>query len=61
MIGWLVAFYMYTKSKSPKTWGLIASLILLVVYLIPHSVLGSELDYNKIDKEKQNIEQLKLE
>lgn len=58
LIGWLVALYMYGKSKAPKLWAFLASILLLVVYLIPHSVLGSELDYNKLDKEKGKIEQV---
>jgi len=58
LIGWLIAYYIYPKSKSPKKWALFASLLLLIVYLIPHSVLGSELDYNKLDKEKNKIEKI---
>lgn len=58
MIGWLLALYMYYKSKNPKWWAVFASIVLLSVYLIPHSVLGSELDYNKIDKEKSQIEKV---
>jgi hypothetical protein len=52
-LAWLIAFFMYKKSKQPKNWALGASIVLIVVYLIPHSVLGSELDYNKLDKEKR--------
>ncbi len=50
IIGWLVALYMYKRSAIPERWAIYASILLLVVYLIPHSVLGSELDYSKIDK-----------
>ncbi|MDH7605183.1 MAG: hypothetical protein QHH13_09800 [Melioribacter sp.] len=49
MIGWLVAFYKINKSDNPKRWILFASIIMLIVYLIPHSVLGSELDYSKFN------------
>ena len=56
LIGWLIALFMYGKSKLPKKWALFASLLLLVVYLIPHSVLGSELNYNEIDKMNIKIE-----
>lgn len=58
LIGWLIALYMYGKSKVPKSWALFASILLLVVYLIPHSVLGSEIDYSKLDKEKNKIENI---
>ncbi len=58
MIGWLTAFNMYERSKNPKLWAVFGSIILLAIFLIPHSVLGSELDYNKLDKEKLQIEKL---
>lgn len=63
-IGWLIALYMYGKSKLPKKWALFASILLLLVYLIPHSVLGSELNYNELDKENiknEKIQNLLLE
>lgn len=49
MIGWLFAFYKIKKSSNPKVWVLAAAILMLIVYLIPHSLLGSELDYSKID------------
>ena len=55
-IGWLIAFFMLKKSQNPKRWVLFAALLMLTVYLIPHSVLGSELDYSKLENEKQSIE-----
>lgn len=51
-IGWLAALLMYTKSKVPKIWALVGAIVMMIVYLIPHSAMGSELDYNKLDKEK---------
>jgi hypothetical protein len=47
-IGWVAAFIAQYKSKKPGVWVLGAALLMLVVYLIPHSVLGSELDYSKM-------------
>lgn len=61
LIGWLVALFMYGKSKLPQKWALFASLLLLLVYLIPHSVLGSELNYNEIDKMNIKIEKYQNE
>jgi hypothetical protein len=43
VIFWLIAFFMKKKSK---WWVLVATILMIVVYLIPHSVLGSELDYS---------------
>jgi len=41
-IVWLVAFFLRKKSK----WlVLVAAVLMMAVYLIPHSVMGSELDY----------------
>jgi len=50
-IAWLVAAIMLGRAKHPTRWALAASIITVVVYLIPHSVLGSELDYSKMDKQ----------
>lgn len=61
LIGWLFSLYMYGKSKSPKLWALFGSAVLLIVYLIPHSVMGSELDYNKLDKQNEKTEYRLLE
>lgn len=52
LIAWLIAFFMYKKSNRPKTWALGAAIVMLIVYLIPHSLLGSELDYNKLDEQQ---------
>ncbi|MGD8777652.1 MAG: hypothetical protein PVH88_01675 [Ignavibacteria bacterium] len=53
---WLFALFMYSKSQNPRMWALIGSVGLIIVYLIPHSVMGSELDYNKIDKLNNKID-----
>lgn len=54
LIGWLIAAWAVYKSSRPKFWVIFAAVLMLIIFLIPHSVLGSELDYNKLDKEKQN-------
>ena len=41
-IFWLLAFILMKKSR---WWVILAAGVMLIVYLIPHSVLGSELDY----------------
>lgn len=50
LIAWIIAFISIKKGKSIKTWTLIASIVLFLVYMIPHSVLGSEIDYSKEEK-----------
>jgi hypothetical protein len=57
VIGWIVALVAMKKSANPKRWIIFASVLMFIVYLIPHSVLGSELDYNEMDKQKNKIEQ----
>ncbi len=41
-IFWLAAFFLKKKSK---WWVGLATVVMIIIYLIPHSVLGSELDY----------------
>ena len=49
MIGWIAALIAGRRGKPARWWVLGASILLLVVYLIPHSLLGSELDYSQLD------------
>ncbi len=48
MIGWLIALFMMRRGKPARGWVLAASILLLAVFLIPHSLLGSELDYSRV-------------
>jgi len=57
-IGWLIALFAVVKEKKQKLWVIFATVLMFAVFLIPHSVMGSELDYNKLDKEKTQIEQM---
>ena len=45
---WIVALVAGRKGKPARPLVLAAALVTLVIYLIPHSVLGSELDYSKM-------------
>jgi hypothetical protein len=46
MLAWIAALVAVFKSKSSRGWVIAAAIILLAVYLIPHSMFGSELDYS---------------
>lgn len=46
-IFWAIALFMLYKDKMNRIWPVIAALILLLVFLIPHSMLGSEIDFTK--------------
>jgi hypothetical protein len=48
MIGWIIALRAGRKGREARAWVLAASLIFLVAFLIPHSILGSELDYSTL-------------
>lgn len=42
---WLVAWIRIRKNGAGRAWAVAAAIILIAVYLIPHSMFGSELDY----------------
>jgi hypothetical protein len=48
-IGWIIAIIAGRKGRPARGWVLAAAILLLIVFLIPHSVLGSELDYSEMD------------
>jgi hypothetical protein len=50
MIAWIAALVAGRKGKNARGWVLAAAVILLLVYSIPHSLLGSEFDYSKLPK-----------
>lgn len=48
-IFWVIALFVLRKNKKNRFWPVFASIVLIAIYLIPHSVLGSELDYTAIE------------
>lgn len=46
-IGWVIAAIAQYRSKNPGRWILGAVILMIIVFIIPHSLLGSELDWNK--------------
>jgi hypothetical protein len=48
LAGWLVALIKNRGGRDGRGWIVIAAVFMLVIYLIPHSLLGSELDYTKM-------------
>jgi hypothetical protein len=48
MVGWIAVLFLMRKGKQARIWTVLAAVLLMVVYSIPHSVLGSELDYSKL-------------
>ncbi len=47
-IVWMIALVKTWKNRQHYKWTLAASIVMLVVYLIPHSLMGSELDHREI-------------
>ncbi len=47
MVGWVAALVAGRKGKPARGWVLLASALMLVIFLIPHSLLGSELKYTQ--------------
>lgn len=48
MLGWLLAWFKNRGGREGRGWIIFAAVLMLVIYLIPHSVLGSEIDYTKL-------------
>jgi hypothetical protein len=46
LIAWIMAAVAVRRSKHPGRWVVGAALVTLAVFLIPHSLLGSELQYS---------------
>jgi uncharacterized membrane protein YjjB (DUF3815 family) len=45
-IFWAIAVWRLKKNPENRTWPVVAMVVLLVVFLIPHSMFGSSLDYS---------------
>lgn len=45
---WIVALIAGRKGRPARPFVIAASLVTLVIYLIPHSLMGSELDYTRM-------------
>lgn len=48
MLGWLWAWFLNRKQESHRGWIIFAAILMLAVYLIPHSVFGSEIDFKDL-------------
>jgi len=55
LIAWIVAALALRRATKPQRWVLGAAIVTLIVFLIPHSVLGSELDYSALDQAKKAV------
>lgn len=60
MIGWIVAIIAGRRGKPARGWVLGASILMLVIFLIPHSLLGSELDYSQMNASLSSSDALRM-
>lgn len=44
-IFWLIAFIQQQRKRNYKIWVIVAALVLIIIFLIPHSMWGSELNH----------------
>jgi len=45
-IFWVIAMFVLRKNRQNRLWPVIAAVVTLAIFVIPHSVLGSEFDYS---------------
>lgn len=45
LLGWVAAAVAVERNRHAKLWAITAAILMLVVFAIPHSLLGSELKY----------------
>jgi hypothetical protein len=52
-IFWVIAWWKLKKNPANKLWPAIAVIVMFAVYLVPHSTMGSEIDYTKTEQVSQ--------
>ncbi|MCB2204755.1 hypothetical protein KQI65_08395 [bacterium] len=58
LVAWLIALATIWKADSlrehpARRWAVVgASVVMLLIFLIPHSMMGSEIDYRELDRQK---------
>jgi hypothetical protein len=46
---WLIALFRLFRNRQERTWVIVAAVVLLLIYMIPHSMLGSEIDHTLVE------------
>ncbi len=55
-IFWVIAWFVLRKKPQNRLWPLLAVLAMIMVYSIPHSVMGSEIDHTKDGKQNTEMD-----
>ncbi len=50
LLGWAAAAVQIYRKPNPKWWVVGAAAVMLIIFFIPHSLLGSEIDYSKLPR-----------
>jgi len=58
LVAWVIALAMILKNKKPRFGVLGAALVMMVVFMIPHSMHGSELDYADLESAGNSTSQI---
>lgn len=45
LVVWVLAVYKLWKNREKRGWALVAAIVLMLIYLVPHSMMGSEIDH----------------
>ncbi len=51
---WVIAVWRIRRRPNQTWWALLATVVMIAVYLIPHSMLGSEIDFREIENQPVN-------
>ena len=54
-IFWVIALIALYRKPERRVMPIVAAIVLLAIYSIPHSMLGSEIDYTKLDSEQTEM------
>ncbi|MBN1481383.1 hypothetical protein EH223_03325 [candidate division KSB1 bacterium] len=57
LLAWLIAFFMIRRTPKARLWVVGAALVMLIIFLIPHSMHGSELDYSTNTTGEESMKQ----
>jgi hypothetical protein len=52
LAGWIAATFAVLRLRNPKPWVLGAAVLMFLVFMIPHSLGGTELDWKELDAQK---------
>ncbi|MBN1465626.1 hypothetical protein JXA02_07700 [candidate division KSB1 bacterium] len=57
LAAWMIALLRIRRQPNARLWPFAAALVMFVIFLIPHSMHGSELDYAKMEAVQESIPQ----